>query len=168
MSRAKRKLDRKALVHDGTPSAQAARARTQAAKRTFRRMDTAMEELRACMEGWATGKDMALRNGAALTDMAELMDEMWKEISEADHYIGRHIDSDRPHSFAADEILRSTKVYPDEPAWKPSKELCCPVCGDFLVVGPAPGDLYCPYCRRLVGSSERRPLQSGGGAMLLK
>jgi hypothetical protein len=168
MSRAKRKLDRKALVRDGTPSAQAARARTQAAKRTFRRMDAAMDELRACVEGWTTGKDMALRNGEALTDMADLMDELWKEVSEADFYLGQHIDNDRPHSLAADEAMRISKVYPDEPAWKPSKDLCCPACGDLLVVGPAPGDLYCPYCRRLVGSSERRPVQSGEAYMLFK
>lgn len=168
MKETRRKLDRKALVRDGTPSAQAARARTRAAKRTFRRMDPVMDELRACMEGWTTGRDMALRNGKALTGMAELMDGLWKEISEADFFLGRHIDSDRPHSLAANETVRNAKVYPDEPAWKPSKELCCPACGDFLVVGPAPGDLYCPYCRRLVGSAERRPLQSGGGMMLLK
>lgn len=159
-----RKLDRKALVMDGTPRAEAAKRRTASAIRTFRRMDGAMEDLRSSMEGWMTGKDMALRNGAALTEMAELMDRLWKDLSEADYFIGRHKDGYRPFSLRADETMRSSKVYPDEPAWKPSSEMCCPACGDFLMIGPEEGDMYCPYCRRLVSSCERRPMQKDGWA----
>lgn len=121
-------------------------------KSLVRRMDKDVALLYSAIDRAANGVDCFVLIYERMESLESALDEVWDNASKGSKVSieskkrRAQVRKDRERGHKSDNF----KIYPDDPAWRASKEYRCPLCQETLLKGPIAGEWYCTYCARMV------------------
>lgn len=126
-------------------------------KSLIRTMDKDMLLLYNAVDRAASGVDCFVLIYDRLGEIDDVLDKMWENANNGSKVAIEakkrrvQVRKDRDRGHKSDNFRR----YPDDPAWRSSKEYQCPLCQGILLKGPMAEEWYCTYCARMIHEPER-------------